>query len=243
LVRRPPPPGTPDGRAGTRLVLIIAIAVAIVVFAASISPIHLDDVGWARIVSGGIMLTLIAARLAVSRKALSGMAGHAAIWLAIGAVLVAGYSFKDEIDTALGRAAGTVVPSHGAMLAQGTMRYTADNDGQFTIDGTVNGTKVRFLVDTGASGIALNRRDAARAGLDPDRLDYTSIFSTANGTTRAAPVTLGTLTVGPFQANSVRASVDEGDLDMSLLGMSYLSTLGRIEIKGDTLVLEAPPAQ
>lgn len=235
---RRPPPNAPHGRAGTRLILIIAAAVAIVVAAASLSPGHLDDTQWAWMVSGAIMLTLIAARLAVSRKAMSGMVGHAAVWLAIGVVLVIGYSYRDDLEGLLDRTAGTVVPSHGVMLAQGAMRYTADNEGQFTVDGTVNGTKVRFLVDTGASGIALNRRDAARVGLDPDRLDYTALVSTANGTARAAPVTLDTLEIGPFHARSVRAEVDEGDLDLSLLGMSYLSTLGRIEIKGDTLTME-----
>lgn len=98
---------------------------------------------------------------------------------------------------------------------------------------------MRILIfNTGASGIALTKRDAERIGLDSAHLDYTSLFSTANGMVRAAPVKLDSLQIGPFDASSVPAAVDEGDLDMSLLGMSYLSTLGRIEIKGDTLTME-----
>jgi aspartyl protease family protein len=93
-------------------------------------------------------------------------------------------------------------------------------------------------MDTGASGIALSRRDAGRLGLDTKDLRYTGLFSTANGMVRAAPVTLDSVQIGPLSANAVSAWVNEGDLDQSLLGMSYLSTLGRIEIKGDTLILE-----
>ena len=96
----------------------------------------------------------------------------------------------------------------------------------------------RFLVDTGASGIALSKRDAERLGLKPEDLRYTAPFSTANGMTRATPVTLDAIKIGPMRAYSVHAWVNEGDLDQSLLGMSYLSTLGRVEIRGDTLILE-----
>ena len=118
------------------------------------------------------------------------------------------------------------------------MRFTADDTGQFAIDATVNGVAVHFLMDTGASGIALSRRDADRLGFDPKALRYSDIVSTANGMTRAAPVMLDSIQIGPLSAESVHAWVNQGDLDQSLLGMSYLSTLGRIEIKGDTLILE-----
>ena len=96
----------------------------------------------------------------------------------------------------------------------------------------------QFLVDTGASGIALSRRDAERLGFDDSKLNYDTPFSTANGMTRGARITLDALQVGPLTAHGVHAWVNEGDLDQSLLGMSYLSTLGRVEIKGDTLTLE-----
>ena len=92
---------------------------------------------------------------------------------------------------------------------------------------------MRILIfNTGASGIALTKRDAERISLDSAHLDYTLLFSTANGTVRAAPLKLDSLQIGPVDAPSAPAAVDEGDLDMSLLGMSYLSTLGQLEIKG-----------
>jgi aspartyl protease family protein len=118
------------------------------------------------------------------------------------------------------------------------MRFQADDGGQFIVDATVNGKGVRFLIDTGASGIALSRRDAERLGFDDSKLNYDMPFSTANGMTRGARITLDSLQVGPLTAHGVRAWVNEGDLNQSLLGMSYLSTLGRVEIRGDTLTLE-----
>jgi aspartyl protease family protein len=69
-------------------------------------------------------------------------------------------------------------------------------------------------------------------------LKFTQQFFTANGATRGAPVTLDTISIGPFEEAHVSAWVNEGDLRDSLLGMSFLSTLGRIEIRGGTLTIE-----
>jgi aspartyl protease family protein len=133
---------------------------------------------------------------------------------------------------------GVVVPGHGVEVAPGMMRFSAEDGHQFFVNADVNGVTIHFLVDTGASGIALNQRDAKRLGLDASDLKFTQQFSTANGMTRGAPVILDRLQIGPFEATQVSASVNEGDLADSLLGMSFLSTLGRIEIKGDTLTIE-----
>ena len=94
-----------------------------------------------------------------------------------------------------------------------------------------------FLVDTGASVVALTAEDARMAGLDPARLDYSVTVSTANGTTRAAPVTLDALSIGPITERNVRAVVIETGLDRSLLGMTFLERLQSFEARADTLTL------
>ncbi len=204
---------------------------------ASSSPGGLGGWDVARAAPLSIILILMVMRLAASTRPLGQMAKQLSFFLIAGTVLVVGYSYRDDLNAILGRTVGADVPGHGTQVAPGMMRFQADDGGQFVIDATVNGTAVHFLVDTGASGIALSKRDASRLGLDPDNLRYTSLFSTANGTTRGAPVTLDAIKIGPMQAYSVHAWVNEGDLDQSLLGMSYLSTLGRVEIKGDALIL------
>jgi len=234
LEKRPRGGGSPI----VRLVLIAGIVGAVIGAFASASPGGLDGWDVARALPLSIILILMVMRLSVSTQPLGRMARHLSVFLALGTVLVVGYSYRDDLGAIFGRTLGTVVPGRGTEIAPGMMRFEADNKGQFVVNAQVNGKAIHFLVDTGASGIALSQRDARRLGFDDDKLDYNTPFSTANGMTRGAPVTLNVLQVGPLTARNVRAWVNEGDLDQSLLGMSYLSTLGRIEIKGDTLILE-----
>jgi aspartyl protease family protein len=234
LERRPRKGGSP----ALRLLLIGGAVAGVIALAASASPGALNgwDVAYASPLV--IILILMVMRLAASTSPLGPRAKQLAFFLVLGTVLVVGYSYRDNMGVIFGRTLGSIGPGLGAQIAPGVMRFQADDSGQFVIDATVNGTAVHFLVDTGASGIALSQRDAERLGFKPEDLRYASLFSTANGTTRGAPVTLDAIKIGPMQAYSVHAWVNEGDLDQSLLGMSYLSTLGRVEIKGDTLILE-----
>ena len=95
-----------------------------------------------------------------------------------------------------------------------------------------------FIVDTGATQVVLSQRDAKRIGLDPDGLRYSGMARTANGTVRTAPVTLDRVGLEGMIDRNVSAVVNEGAMDGSLLGMSYLRRFGRIEIAGNQLVLE-----
>ena len=97
---------------------------------------------------------------------------------------------------------------------------------------------VNFVVDTGATDVVLSEVDARRVGLDPEGLIYSGRASTANGIVRTARVRLEDVSVGGFDEGSLRASVNEGALETSLLGMSYLQRFERIEIRGDRLILE-----
>ncbi|WP_372887870.1 TIGR02281 family clan AA aspartic protease, partial [Shimia sp.] len=90
---------------------------------------------------------------------------------------------------------------------------------------------------TGASEIVLSRADARRAGFDVDRLPYYGRAFTANGEVRTAPVTLRELRLGEMVDTGVAASVNGGQLEQSLLGMSYLQRFSEIRISGGTLSL------
>jgi aspartyl protease family protein len=114
-----------------------------------------------------------------------------------------------------------------------------DHRGHFKANGRVDGRSVSFMVDTGASVIALTEREAARLGIRPVRNDYTAQVRTANGTVRAAPVTLNSVDVGGLLIRDVRALVVPGDaLGENLLGLSYLTRLKRFEYSNNKLVLE-----
>ena len=114
-----------------------------------------------------------------------------------------------------------------------------DSHGHFRVDGRIDARPLDFLVDTGATSIALTARDAATLGLHPAYNDYTITVQTANGVVRAAPVTLDRVEIGSIAIRDVSAIVmPEGALSDNLLGMTFLSRLHRYEYSGGRMVLE-----
>jgi aspartyl protease family protein len=163
-------------------------------------------------------------------------------WVGVGLVLVVGYSFKDELEPLWQRVAGNLVPAQPVSVAPGVTALRATNDGHFhtLAEVTVGGNpsrRVRFLIDTGASDVALTRDDAERLGIDVDRLRFTIPYSTANGTSFGAPVRLDRVQIGEVAVENVAGSVVSGELEQSLLGMSFLRRLSGFEFRGTEMVL------
>ncbi len=114
-----------------------------------------------------------------------------------------------------------------------------DARGQFETDGRIEGQRIAFMVDTGASVVALNESSAARFGIRPTPGEYTATVTTANGTIKAARTQLAMVDVGGLVVRDVDAMVlpDEA-LSENLLGLSFLSKLKRFEFAGGRLLLE-----
>jgi clan AA aspartic protease (TIGR02281 family) len=115
--------------------------------------------------------------------------------------------------------------------------FPADPSGHFFVDAEVNGAAVRFLVDTGASVVALAPQDAEAAGLAPGQLRFSTPIQTANGVAHAAPVTLREIRLGQMSEDEVPAVVLDVATPYSLLGMSFLRRLERYEIEDRELRL------
>lgn len=113
----------------------------------------------------------------------------------------------------------------------------ADGDGHFRLTGSVNGAKVHFLVDTGASLVILNEADARKVGIDPDKLSYTATFKTANGQTDGALIDIGELAVGAIRLEGVEGAVERQNMGDSLLGASFLRRLGSVKVDGNAMKL------
>jgi aspartyl protease family protein len=111
-------------------------------------------------------------------------------------------------------------------------------DGEYWAQGQVNGASVRFLVDTGASAVALTPDDARKLGFDMAALNYGYRVVTAGGSTRAAAVKLASVTVAGARLDDVDALVIEKGLDTSLLGMSYLGRLSSFQATRQALILQ-----
>ncbi|MGH8703699.1 MAG: retropepsin-like aspartic protease family protein [Burkholderiales bacterium] len=122
-----------------------------------------------------------------------------------------------------------------AAAGSGSVTLKADARGHFLADGQVNGGSVRFLVDTGATTIALPAADARRLGIDYAK-GQRGIVQTAGGPTPAYRVILDTVRIGDIAINGVEAVVIETGLPFALLGMSFLN---RTEMRreGETMVL------
>jgi aspartyl protease family protein len=97
---------------------------------------------------------------------------------------------------------------------------------------------VDFLVDTGATEVVLTLEDARRVGLNPDNLAFIGRARTANGTVSTASARVDSLTLGRISFDNARVSVNGGDMDQSLLGMTFLSQIGRLEMRDNMLILE-----
>lgn len=110
-------------------------------------------------------------------------------------------------------------------------------DGQYWADGRVNSGHVRFLVDTGASSVALTKEDARKAGIRVSQLEYNVPISTAGGHNMAASVTLKSVSIGAITVRNVRALVVPEGLHVSLLGMTYLGELQKVEATPNALLL------
>ena len=169
---------------------------------------------------------------------------HALAWLAVGLALVVLYTYRADLAQVGARVYSQLVPGV-ALEAQasqgnqsGVVAVTASQDGQFDIEALVNGTSVRLLTDTGATLVVLTHEDALRVGVDVDALRYNIPVQTANGVAKNALLHLQDISVGSINVTNVRALIAKpGQLETSLLGMSFLSRLRSFQVSGDQLIL------
>jgi aspartyl protease family protein len=137
-------------------------------------------------------------------------------------------------------AAPKAVPAETPVQASAhSLSIPHDARGHFATEGRINGQRITFMVDTGASVVALNERSAAQFGLRPIPSQYTATVTTANGTLKAARARIAMIDIGGLVVRDVDAMVlpDEA-LSENLLGLSFLSRLKRFEYTNGQMLLE-----
>jgi aspartyl protease family protein len=165
---------------------------------------------------------------------------------AISALLLAGIStdlIRDLAPWALSSSETVAAPAGApAAPAGGAVRRVtlqADRLGHFHTALRLEGTPVLFVVDTGASSIALTHEDAQKIGRLPRREAYSVPVQTANGVVRAARIEIAEVRLGDIIERNVPAMVlPQGALGQNLLGMSFLNRMTRVEMRDRRLVIE-----
>ena len=149
-------------------------------------------------------------------------------WGAIFVAVAAGYGLWSDLR---GRETGRLMVD-----AEGRIELPMAQDGHYYATLTIDGTAVDFMVDTGASGVVLTRAAAEELGFDLALLDFSGQAFTANGAVRTARVTLEDVRLGPYDDLQVTGYVNDGALDVPLLGMDYLRRY-RIEMAANRMIL------
>lgn len=203
----------------------------------------MDNNDFGRFVTLSAIATMMAAGVLAGRRQWGDSLRQAGLWLLIILVLVTGYLYRYDVMEFGNRLTAGLIPGRAVVTtsAGGEQMLVIHKGvgGHYEADVTIDGTPLRMLVDTGASSVVLSYEDAMRLGINPDNLVFSIDVSTANGRARAAPVTLREVAIGPILRGTVRGMVTEqGRLEQSLLGMSFLETLGSIEITRDELRLK-----
>jgi aspartyl protease family protein len=132
----------------------------------------------------------------------------------------------------------TVSPTQPGSQAGGhEMTIPVGAGGHFLVDAMANGGAVRFLIDTGASGILLTQADAQKAGIHPASLSFSDRVQTANGDILVARSNLRQIRIAGLRVDDMEVWVTRSPMPISLLGMSFLSRLASYEARNDGLIL------
>jgi len=220
--------------------LAIVAAILIVRHEGTVGPLSTDEFG-SLAYKVGLLVFVGAGVLIMFRGRFLQALAAALLWGVLGLVLVVGYAYRYELRDVADRVMAELLPGH--VISHGrTVEVARTANGDFDVTAQINGARIAMVLDTGASSVVLTREDAKAAGLPLEVLAYTTTIETANGRTRAAPVTLDRVAIGGLVEHAIPALVAQpGQLKTSLLGMSFLNRLQSWEVRGDRLLLHGYP--
>jgi aspartyl protease family protein len=193
------------------------------------------------LVKAVILIFIGALALAFFRERFSQALEAVAVWVVIALLLAVGYTYRFELRAVADRVLAELVPGRAATRGR-IVEFARGTGGNFSVVAQINGARVPFVLDTGASSVVLTQEAAKAAGLPLEVLSYSVTIDTANGRAGAAPVTLDRLSVGGIEERAVPALIAQpGQLRTNLLGMSFLNRLESWEVRGERLMLRGQP--
>ncbi|SCW46942.1 aspartyl protease family protein [Sphingobium faniae] len=203
------------------------------------------DVGTDQAMSGIwylLALVLVGSALLTRRMPLGGMMRMALLWVAIFAILLMLFNLARKsgffLQTVDQPSMAPERPTTPQAKAEGSrIRIPVSSDGHYWVEGAVNGTPVRFLIDSGASVTALSEQAAQAAALNIDPTQSPVLMVTANGRVQAQRSRIATLTIGPVRTSDLDIVVSPAFDDVNVIGMNMLSRLKSWGVENGEMVL------
>lgn len=191
-----------------------------------------QDIDYPRLVYLGLLAAVLLGSVLMTRRgAFKKAAFQGGIWLVIFASMIAAVGIWQDIRSPQSSALNFTTQDGNVVISQSA-------DGHYRVIIKVNDQPLSFLIDTGASHVVLTQKDAQALGFKLEKLKFWNIAMTANGPVSTAPVRLWEMTLGPYTDRNVSASVNSGEMKISLLGMSYLNLYSSIEISQKQMILK-----
>ncbi len=160
------------------------------------------------------------------------------LWLLIASILIIGYTMQNELKEIPKRVISEIFSNHPVSISDQEIILSADELGHFNVIGKVNGKRVNFLIDTGATSIVLSPKHANKIGINKNNLNFNIPVQTANGTTRSARYKIQSLTIGHITLKDLTVHVNQAEMDKSLLGMTFLNKLKSFRVEGRNMILK-----
>lgn len=183
-----------------------------------------------------LVLVLVGSSLISRRLPIGQTLKYAGIWVAIFAVGVVLFSFRDQAGDAMQQVRRQLNPSE-PVESGSSVRILRGEDGHYSITAKVNGSPVRFLVDTGATTSTMSRSSALAAGVDIPENGFSVMVETASGTAMMRRARIRELAIGTIRREDVAILVSDDIENLNLLGMNYLSSLSGWRVEGRELIL------
>ncbi len=198
---------------------------------------NFSSADWQNFSYSALLIVVLMAGLMSRRElAISKILKYLAIWSGVIISLIALYGYRYEFTDFKNRLSAEINPANPQITKSGEIVINISQDGHFYVNARINGNEIRFMVDTGASDIAINMNDARKIGINTKSLIFNKRYQTANGVSWGAGVTLDEMEISNVKFNNIAASVGN-NMGVSLLGMSFLKQLKKYEFYQDKLVL------
>ena len=162
---------------------------------------------------------------------------YISIWAAIAIFVIILYSFRFDFIGLKNRFLGELNPSNIQVNSADKIIINMSYGNHFYANVKINDKNIRFLIDTGATDMVLSLKDAKRVGIDLKKLIFNKPYQTANGISYGASVILRDIKFGNLNLKNIPASVNNSDMGVSLLGMSFLRNFTKYEFYQDKLIL------